>query len=74
MPLEVEVPPIRSCSRYTHDRGGLMKSKWEAMTIDELFALREQMQELLTVKLVVEKTTLESRLQTLNQRSRILKR
>jgi hypothetical protein len=54
--------------------GALMKSKWEAMTIDELFALREQMQELLTVKLVVEKTTLESRLQTLNQRSRILKR
>ena len=53
--------------------GAFMKSKWESMTIDELFALREQMQEVLTVKIAAEKTTLESRLQTLNQRSRTLK-
>ena len=32
-----------------------MKSKWELMTIDELFALREQMQEVLTAKLLAKK-------------------
>jgi hypothetical protein len=46
-----------------------MKSKWESMTIDELFALREQMQEVLTAKLLVKKATLERRLQTLNEPS-----
>jgi hypothetical protein len=42
-----------------------MKSEWESMTIDELVALHEQMQEVLTVKIAAEKTMLESRLQTL---------
>ena len=46
-----------------------MKSKWESMTIDELFALREQMQEVLTAKLLAKKATLERRLQTLNEPS-----
>ena len=46
-----------------------MKSKWESMTIDELFALREQMQEVLTAKLLAKKATLERRLQTLNELS-----
>ena len=46
-----------------------MKSEWETMTIDELFALREQMQEVLTAKLLAKKVTLERRLQTLNELS-----
>jgi hypothetical protein len=46
-----------------------MKSKWESMTIDELFALRGQMQDLLTAKLLAKKVTLERQLRTLNERS-----
>jgi hypothetical protein len=46
-----------------------MTSEWESMTIDELFALREQMQEVLTAKLLAKKATLERRLQTLNELS-----
>lgn len=40
-------------------------SQWESMTIDELFALREQMQDVLNDKLLAKKATLERRLQTL---------
>lgn len=40
-------------------------SQWESMTSDELFALREQMQDALNVKLLAKKATLERRLQTL---------
>jgi hypothetical protein len=48
-----------------------MKSEREAMTIDELFALREQMQEVLIVKLLAKKATLlERRLLTLDELSR----
>ena len=47
-----------------------MKSEWEAMTIDDLFALREQMQEVLIVKLLAKKATLERRLLTLDELSR----
>jgi hypothetical protein len=39
------------------------------MTIDELFALREQMQDVLGAKLKVKKVELEHRLQTLNRPS-----
>ena len=39
------------------------------MTVDELFALREQMQEVLSIKLRAQKAKLERRLQMLNQRS-----
>ena len=50
-----------------------MKSKWEAqwesMTIDELFALRELMQEVLSEKLLARKAALERRLHSLNQLS-----
>ncbi len=46
-----------------------MKSEWESMTIDELFALREQMQEVLSAKLREKKTALERRLQSLKQLS-----
>ena len=46
-----------------------MKSDWESMTIDELFALREQMQEVLSAKLKAKKVELERRFQTLNQLS-----
>lgn len=44
-----------------------MKSEWEFMTIDELFVLREQMQEVLSAKLKAKKVELERRLQALNQ-------
>ena len=37
------------------------------MTIDQLFALREQVQDVLSAKLLAEKATLERRLQTLNK-------
>ena len=46
--------------------GRVMTSEWESMTIDELFALRKQMQEVLTVKLLANKAMLERRLQTLD--------
>ena len=39
------------------------------MTVDELFALREQMQEVLSAKLTAKKVELERRLQVLNQQS-----
>jgi hypothetical protein len=55
-----------------HDRGGtrVMKSEWESMTIDELFALREQMQLVLAAKLHARKTALERQLQKLNDETR----
>ena len=47
-----------------------MKSKWEAqweaMTIDELFQLRELMQDVLMKRLEAKKAELELRLQSLN--------
>lgn len=46
-----------------------MKSEWESMTIDELFALRELMQEVISEKLLAKKAALERRLQSLNQLS-----
>jgi hypothetical protein len=45
------------------------KSHWESMTVDDLFALREQMQEVLSAKLKAKKAALERRLQSLNQLS-----
>lgn len=45
------------------------KSHWESMTIDDLFVLREQMQEVLSAKLKAKKAALERRLQSLNQLS-----
>ena len=45
------------------------KSHWESMTVDDLFALREQMQEVLSAKLKANKAALERRLQSLNQLS-----
>jgi hypothetical protein len=44
-----------------------MKSEWECMTIDELFALREEMQEILSAKLKAKKAELEHRLKMLNR-------
>jgi hypothetical protein len=41
--------------------------EWESMTIDELFALREQMVAVLSARLVAKKAALESRLQQLNR-------
>jgi hypothetical protein len=46
-----------------------MKSKWESMSIDELFALRELMQDVLSGKLRAKKAVLERRLQALGQLS-----
>ena len=45
------------------------KCHWESMTVDELFALREKMQEVLSSKLNAKKAALERRLQSLNQLS-----
>jgi hypothetical protein len=54
----------------THDRGGrIMQSEWESMTVDELFKLRELMQDVLSAKLKAKKAELERRLQLLNQPS-----
>jgi len=44
------------------------------MTIDDLFALCEQMQEVLSSKLKVKKVELERRLQQLNQQSNLIER
>jgi hypothetical protein len=46
------------------------ESQWESMTIDELFELRELMQNILSEKLTTKKAELERRLQTLNPSSR----
>ena len=50
-----------------------MQSEWESMTIDDLFALRERMQEVLAAKLLAKKATLERRLQQLSQQSKMVK-
>ena len=46
-----------------------MNSEWESMTTDELFRLRELMQDVLSSKLKAKKAELERRLQILNQPS-----
>jgi hypothetical protein len=46
-----------------------MMSEWESMTNDDLFALRNQMQEVLSAKLTARKVELEHRLRRLNQSS-----
>ena len=43
-----------------------MASEWESMTIDELFRLRELMQDVLSERLKAKKLELERRLQILN--------
>ena len=45
------------------------KSQWDSMTIDELFELRELMQDVLSEKLKAKKAEIERRLQILNQPS-----
>jgi ABC-type phosphate transport system auxiliary subunit len=49
--------------------GDVMKSEWESMTIEDLLALREQMQDVLSAKLKAKKVELERRLRVLNQQS-----
>jgi hypothetical protein len=46
-----------------------MKDDWESMTIDELFRLRELMQDVLSSKLKAKKAELERRLQILRNPS-----
>ncbi len=45
------------------------KSQWEIMTIDELFELRELMQDVLSERLKAKKAEIERRLQILDQPS-----
>jgi hypothetical protein len=45
------------------------KSQWETMTIDELFELRELMQDVLSERLKAKKAEIERRLQILYQPS-----
>ena len=47
-------------------------SEWESMTTDDLFALREQMHEVLSAKLRAKKVELERRLKQLNQQSQLI--
>lgn len=42
------------------------------MTIDDLFALREQMHDVLSAKLKAKKVELERRLKQLNQQSKLI--
>jgi hypothetical protein len=53
----------------SHGRGRIMdgdwKSNWESMTIDDLFALREQVQEILRERLKAKQAELDRRLQAL---------
>ncbi len=46
------------------------KSQWESMTIDELFALRELMQDVLSERLKARKAEIESKLEMLDHPSR----
>ena len=48
-------------------------SEWESMTIDELFALREQMQQVLSARLKAKKVEIERRLQQLRHQSKAVK-
>ena len=52
--------------------GRVMKSEWESMTTDDLFASHEQMVAVLRARLVARKAALERRLRQLNQQSRVL--
>jgi hypothetical protein len=45
------------------------EAEWEAMTIDELFELRELMQDVLSERLKAKKAEIELRLQKLDRRS-----
>ena len=49
-----------------------MMSEWDSMTVDELFALRELMREVLGAKLKAKKAELERRLQRLNQQTKLI--
>ena len=49
-----------------------MMDQWKSMTIDDLFALHEQMVAVLRERLVAKKAALEGRLQKLNQQSKVL--
>ena len=49
--------------------GDVWSDDWESMTIEELFELRELMQDVLSEKLKARKAEIERRLQTLNQPS-----
>ena len=49
-----------------------MNGEWESMTVDELFALHEQMSDVLRARLVAKKGALERRLQQLNQQSKLI--
>ena len=46
------------------------KSRWESMTIDELFELRELMQDVLSERLKARKAEIESKLEMLDHPSR----
>lgn len=51
------------------DMKGNWEAEWESMTIDELMALRELMQDVLGAKLKARKAEIERKLQTLNKSS-----
>jgi hypothetical protein len=61
----------RQSIAFTIDRGGDMVSDdWESMTIDELFALREEVAAILKEKLMAKNKIAEERLRQLDQPSK----
>lgn len=58
--------PIEFHRGEAHDQGTAMTTDLEGSTIDELFALREEVIEVLTEKLVCKKMELEERLRLLH--------
>ena len=64
--------PIKSDIVAGHECGGIMKSEWHTMTVDELFDLHELMSAVLKKKLITKKDLLERQLQKLNQQAKLL--
>jgi len=55
-----------------HDREGVMKDEWQSMAIEDLFALHEQMVNVLKAKLFARNTELERRLLMLGRQPKLL--
>ena len=56
-----------SCGRHIGGRGPTMKVNFEAMSVDELWILHEEISTILSARIVAEKQELEKRLAVLNR-------
>jgi hypothetical protein len=61
--------PYTESIAFMTGAGTMLSDDWESMTIDELFELRELMQDVLSERLKARKAELEQRLRTVIQRS-----